>query len=99
MNHADWIQASGTAITGRGVGFRPMRAPAPIAKSLSQQKRHRKAVLRLAKANAPPPAVRSPAPQRSASRSPSILAQSAPGAAGVAAQLQHQAVVQRWHKP
>jgi hypothetical protein len=35
---------------------------------------------------------------RKATRSPSIMAQSAPGPAGVAAQLRHQAVVQRWRK-
>lgn len=108
MNAADWVAASGHPIVGRG--YRPINprmlphfvAKVRPAKAAALSRQTRRMVLRVAQLTGEVDDLLSPTAQRRsarrATRSPSILAQSQPGAAGAAARMQHMATVQRWRK-
>ena len=108
MNSNDWVQMAGHPLAGRG--GRPINPRAlPYvatktrpAKSTALARQARRMIVRAAQLTGEVDALLSPTALRRsvrrATRSPSLLEQSYPGAAGAAARLQHMANVQRWHK-
>jgi hypothetical protein len=111
MDHTDWMRMTGSYMAGRG-GYRPVN-PKMLGRSAShtrsakssdhlarQMRRLTVQVARLASDVDNRLALKAPRRRvRTALQGqPSILEQSAPGAAGVAAQLRHGAIVQRFHR-
>lgn len=113
MDTSAWVEATGSAFAGLGGGgFRRPVNPrlvaglagkaAPSSKASALARSARRLIVRTALLTQsvddllPPVTPRGRA--RAVTRSPSIMAQSQPGAAGAAARMQHMAAVQRWLK-
>lgn len=114
MNSSDWAEATGSAFVGLGGGgFRRPINPRLIAgltgksaprssKASVLAREARRLIVRTALLTQSIDDLLSPTTPRKrdrvATRSPSLLAQSQPGAAGAAARARHNAIVQRWRK-
>ena len=108
MNTADWIQATGHPIVGRGGRpINPKLVPHLMtktrsAKSTLSARQARKLIVQAARLAGEVDDLLSPtAPRRrarAATHSPTITEQSWAGPIGAAARMRHNAVVQRWRK-
>jgi hypothetical protein len=112
VNANDWLVATGSNYVGLGGGgfHRPIN-PKLLPRSMTKQRsakspaltrQTRRMILQVAQLTAEVDTMLPPATPRhrarAATRSPSIMAQAMPGAAGLAAQARHNAIVQRWRK-
>jgi hypothetical protein len=112
MNSTDWVIATGSALVRGNLGgyARPLN-PKLLARQVTKAKpvksrvsarQSRKLVVQVHRLAGEVDDLLSPAISRqrarAATHSPSLMAQSAPGAAGLAAQARHNAIVQRWRK-
>jgi hypothetical protein len=114
MDYADWLALGGSSAIRGGAFARPVnprllgqllanKAAKPATlKSKTYRQECRRLIVRVHRLAGLVDDLLSPMAQRrrarAATHSPSIMEQSAPGAAGAAARMRHSAVVQRWRK-